>query len=128
MTMLETTQALATVAVKDLAAAERFYSEILGLKVTNREGSEAINFGSGAASLLVYRSEFAGTNKATAVTWVVGPKLAEIVRDLDAKGVHFEHYDMPGMERNGHIHSAGDSMSVAWFTDPEGNIHSLVSG
>jgi catechol 2,3-dioxygenase-like lactoylglutathione lyase family enzyme len=125
--MLGTTQALATVAVRDLEQAERFYSETLGLAVTHREGSEAINFGDGAASLLVYRSEFAGTNKATAVTWIAGENLAAIVEQLDAKGVHFEHYDMPGMQRNGHIHSA-EGMSVAWFTDPEGNIHSLVSG
>lgn len=125
--MLGAARALATVAVKDLQAAERFYARTLGLEVSGREGSEAISFKAGDSEVLVYRSEFAGTNRATAVTWVVGDDLDEIVRGLDEKGVAFEHYDLPGMSLSGHVHSGGE-LRVAWFTDPEGNIHSLVTG
>lgn len=125
--MLESMQALPTVAVRDLHAAEQFYSGVLGLEVSGREGSEVITFRTAGSDLLVYRSEFAGTNRATAVTWVVGERLEEIVRELDEKGAAFQHYDLPGLNRNGHIHS-GDGVRVAWFTDPEGNIHNLVTG
>jgi hypothetical protein len=41
--------------------------------------------------------------------------------------VKFEHYDMPGLTRNGDVHE-GQGMKVAWFKDPDGNILNLVSG
>jgi hypothetical protein len=75
----------------------------------------------------VYRSKYAGTNQATAVTWVVGDEVENVVRALKAKGVKFEHYDMPGMKRTGDIHIGGE-MKVAWFKDPDGNILNVVSG
>ena len=49
------------------------------------------------------------------------------VRDLKAKGVTFEHYDMPETKLDGDIHVAGN-MKVAWFKDPDGNILNLVKG
>ena len=42
------------------------------------------------------------------------------------RGVTFEHYDMPGMTREGDVHVAGD-MRVAWFKDPDGNILNIVN-
>ena len=60
------------------------------------------------------------TNKATAVTWTVD-NVKEEVAALKSKGVVFEHYDMPGMTRDGDVYVAGD-MKVAWFKDPDGNI------
>ena len=125
--MLADKRALATVAVKDLRAAEKFYTEVLGLAVSGREGEEAISFKAGESELLVYRSQYAGTNKATAVSWIVGEGLEEIVKQLDSRGAKFEHYDLPEMTRKGHVHSGGDTR-VAWFTDPDGNIHSLATG
>ncbi len=74
----------------------------------------------------MYVSRYAGLNKATAVTWPVGNELEEIVRALEAKGVTFEHYDMPGLKLEGDIHVGGD-MKVAWFKDPDGNIMNLVN-
>ncbi|HEX2163196.1 MAG TPA: VOC family protein [Thermoanaerobaculia bacterium] len=124
--MLGEKRALATVAVKDLAAGERFYAQTLGLEVTGREGSETVTFKAGDSEMLLYRSELAGGNRATAVTWIVGADLEKVVEQLDSKGVEFQHYDLPGMSLTGHVHSAGD-LRVAWFTDPEGNIHSLVT-
>ncbi|HKG88903.1 MAG TPA: hypothetical protein VKA95_11295 [Nitrososphaeraceae archaeon] len=37
--------------------------------------------------------------KATAVTWVVREDMEDVVQQLKAKGVAFEHYDMPGVTR-----------------------------
>jgi hypothetical protein len=83
------------------------------------------NYKTGNTTLLVYRSQFAGTNKATAVTWTVDDVEA-IARVLKDKGVTFEHYDMPGMTLKGDVHVAAN-MKAAWFKDPDGNIHGLVS-
>jgi catechol 2,3-dioxygenase-like lactoylglutathione lyase family enzyme len=125
--MLGDNQAVATVAVRDLDAAKKFYADILGLKQVGAEGQEAAVYKTGAGTLIVYRSQFAGTNQATSVTWNVGQGIDALVRDLKARGVAFEHYDMPGMKREGEIHSAGNTRA-AWFKDPDGNIHGLVNG
>jgi catechol 2,3-dioxygenase-like lactoylglutathione lyase family enzyme len=123
--MLGDRDASANLAVKDLKAAKKFYEETLGLTEINAEGEELIVLKSGNSTINVYRSEYAGTNKATAVTWEVGERLQEIVKTLKSKGVRFEHYDMPGMTRDGDIHKGGD-MKIAWFKDPDGNILNLV--
>jgi catechol 2,3-dioxygenase-like lactoylglutathione lyase family enzyme len=124
--MLADNDAMATVAVKDLPKARKFYEETLGLKVTEEEGSEAVSYQAGRTQLLVYHSRYAGTNQATTVTWMMNGKLEEQVEALKAKGVQFEHYDLPGTRRVGDIHVAGD-IKNAWFKDPDGNIHSVVS-
>lgn len=125
--MLGDKDALATLAVKDLKAAADFYENTLGLKRVHNEGDQAFTYASGASRVIVYQSQFAGTNKATGANWFAGSDIESIVRDLRQKGVTFEHYDMPGITREGDIHSSGD-MKVAWFKDPDGNILSLIGG
>ena len=124
--MLGTTDAMATVAVKDMDVAQRFYEGTLGLEQVGGEDSEALTYRAGNSTLLVYKSQYAGTNDATAVTWVVGDELEGIIQALKARRVAFERYDLPGTTREGDIHVAGETR-VAWFKDPDGNIHSLVS-
>ena len=80
---------------------------------------DVVVFRTGETSLVVYRSEFAGTNKANAVVWGVGGEIEGIVADLKSKGVAFEHYE--GMDLQGDIHVAGE-MKMVWFKDPDGNI------
>lgn len=123
--MLNKSEAVAMIAVKDLATAKRFYAETLGLKQVDDMGDEVLVFESGQTKINVYRSEFAGTNKATALTWQVDDVEGE-VKALKDKGVKFEHYDMPDMKRQGDIYSAGD-FRTAWFKDPDGNILNLAS-
>ena len=72
----------------DLGAAARFYEETLGLGRAGGEDNEAITFESGDTTINVYRSRFAGTNKATALTWAVD-NVEDIVRTLKAKGYTF---------------------------------------
>jgi catechol 2,3-dioxygenase-like lactoylglutathione lyase family enzyme len=125
--MLSDIEAIATVAVKDLKKAAAFYEGTLGLKPRARQGEEVISYATGSTVLNVYRSAFAGTNQATAVCWAVGSRVDAIVDALKAKGVAFEHYDVPGLRLEGDVH-VGEGMRVAWFKDPDGNILNLVSG
>jgi catechol 2,3-dioxygenase-like lactoylglutathione lyase family enzyme len=125
--MLGNKDAAANIAVKNLETAKKFYEDILGLTQVGAEGQELIVFKSGNSTINVYRSQYAGTNRATAVTWVVGGEMEGVVQQLKTKGVAFEHYDMPEMTREGDIHVAG-TMKVAWFKDPDGNILNIVSG
>jgi catechol 2,3-dioxygenase-like lactoylglutathione lyase family enzyme len=101
--MLGNKKAVANVAVKDLDVAAKFYQNTLGLTPVHEEAEELVVFRSGTSEINVYRSDFAGTNKATAVTWTVDDVKDEVA-DLKSRGVTF-----------------GD-MKVAWFKDPDGNI------
>ena len=123
--MLNNKDAVANLAVKDLNVAKKFYEGTLGLKPIDAEGDEVIVYQSGSSKLNVYRSKEAGTNKATAVTWTVSD-VDDEVRQLKAKGVKFEHYDMPEMKREGDVHIGGD-IKVAWFKDPDGNILNIIN-
>ncbi|HVV95386.1 MAG TPA: VOC family protein [Hyphomicrobiales bacterium] len=126
--MLATKTPLATAAVRNLAAARHFYEERLGLASAGpSQAGTAIYRCGGGVELLVYQSELAGTNRATAVSWRVGDDIDAIARDLAGKGVPFERYTMPGARLEGEVHVFG-SHRVAWFKDPDGNIHSLVNG
>jgi catechol 2,3-dioxygenase-like lactoylglutathione lyase family enzyme len=122
---LRDADATAMIAVKDLTNAARFYSETLGLSRVDTEADEVIVFESGDTIINVYRSSFAGTNKATTLTWAV-EDVDEVVRTLKGKGVSFEHYDLPDTRRDGDVHVSGD-IKVAWFKDPDGNILSVAN-
>jgi catechol-2,3-dioxygenase len=123
--MLGQVDAAANIAVRDLNTARTFYKNTLGLTPVEEEEGEVIVFKSGNSLLNVYRSEYAGTNKATAVTWAVDDVRSE-VDALRRKGISFEHYEMPGAKRDGDIHAFGDTQ-VAWFKDPEGNLLNLIT-
>ena len=123
--MLTSRDAIATIAVKKIEPARKFYEGTLGLKPMPTEETGVQTYKSGNSSVLVYESQYAGTNKATAATWAV-ENLEGVVRDLKAKGVRFEHYDFPGATRQGDVHDTGKA-KAAWFKDPDGNILALVS-
>ncbi len=126
MSELAANDAIATIAVRDLAKARQFYEGKLGLTPATSSEKSVLNYKSGKSTLMVYMSDFAGTNNATAVTWIVDD--AEVLaRALKAKGVVFEHYDFPGTTRKGDVHFAGKLKNV-WFKDPDGNILAVVSG
>jgi catechol 2,3-dioxygenase-like lactoylglutathione lyase family enzyme len=123
--MLKDAAAVATVAVKDLARARAFYEGTLGF-ANDSDMDGVASYQSGTSAIFVYQSEFGGSNQATSATFVVQDVVAE-VRTLREKGVAFEHYDLPGMIREGDVHVAGGTQA-AWFKDPDGNILAIVSG
>jgi catechol 2,3-dioxygenase-like lactoylglutathione lyase family enzyme len=115
----------ATLAVTAIDAARSFYEGTLGLKPT-MELPDFVVYSAGNSRLMVYRSDFAGTNKATGATWTVGDQLESTVQSLRGSGVVFEHYDLPDTTRDGDIHETGGLRGV-WFKDPDGNIIGLVN-
>lgn len=124
----------AQVAVSDMARAEEFYEERLGLSAerAGADGSKVYACG-GGASLVVYPSpDHAGASTATLATWYVDD-VDQTVDDLASKGVTFEHYE--GVLESGFDYATdGRGVSpragggkVAWFKDPDGNLFSIVS-
>jgi catechol 2,3-dioxygenase-like lactoylglutathione lyase family enzyme len=125
--MLGNLNACANLAVRDLATARRFYEGTLGLTPVDALDREVIVSRSGDTLVNVYRSQYAGSNQATAMTWAVGDHVDAIACALKEKGVVFERYHMPGITHERDVH-VGHGMRVAWFKDPDGNILNLVSG
>ena len=78
--MLGGKNAAATLAVSDLQRARDFYENTLGLEAV-QEPPGAILYRSGNSAVLVYPSEYAGTNKATAASWAVGDEFDSIVTE-----------------------------------------------
>ena len=110
----------AIVAASDLARSREFYERVLGFT-----GGEPTPGGHmypvGAGSVMIYQTEFAGTNKAT----LMGFTLAEDVFDAEVSsireaGVEFETFDMEGVTWRDGVASMG-AAKVAWFHDPDGN-------
>jgi len=125
--MLGKADATPMIAVKDLDRSRRFYEETLGLKTEDEWGGEGVSMKSGDTVVNVYKSEFAGTNKATALNFDVDDIESE-VKELKEKGVFFEHYDLPGLEQRGDLYVGEGGFKTAWFKDPDGNILSLIQG
>jgi catechol 2,3-dioxygenase-like lactoylglutathione lyase family enzyme len=119
--MLRDIDATAMLPVRDVGVAKTFYEGTLELGVGDVQQEGILLYKSGTTPILVYESEFAGTNQANALAWSVGDEFDAIVEGLRAKGVTFEHYDLPGLTLEGDVHTA-EGFKAVWFKDPDGNI------
>jgi len=105
--------------VSDVARARRFYEQKVGLK-PKEEYAGGVIYECGEGSwVFMYPSAGAGTSKASTAFWSVEDVAAE-VRELKARGVVFEEYDMHGIKTVNSIATAGGA-KTAWFKDSEGN-------
>jgi len=125
--MLNNSEAVATIGVKKIDNAKKFYEDVLGFETVpgDQEHQDVAVYDSGGSKLFVYQSDYAGTNKATAATWVVDD-VDDTVKKLKGRGVNFEHYDFPEAKLEGDVHVSG-KMRAAWFKDPDGNILAIVN-
>ena len=105
--------------VKNLSESIDFYRNKLGLNMVDKNET-GVWFQFGQSRFAVFESKFAGTNKGTAAILEVHNPSAT-VKSLQARGITFEKYDIPGIKRRGVIHYY-PSYEAAWFKDPSGNI------
>ena len=119
--MLKDINVAATVAVRSLEQARPFYEDVLGLVREDQAEMGVQTYRAGKTAVLVYESEFAGTNEATSLTWALGNDFDAVIDDLGSKGVTFEQYDMEGATFDDGVHRFGD-MKLVWIKDPDGNI------
>lgn len=119
--MLADHDPMTTLAVADLDRATQFYEGVLGFP---REGTpaEGVVYRAGAGSFLVYPSAYAGTNRATALSFAVpaGEFDAEVAA-LRSAGVVFQTFEAEGLTWDDGVGSWGGGRGV-WFADPDGNI------
>ena len=118
--MLKDAALVPYIPVSDVARASRFYEQKVGLK-PKEEYAGGVIYECGKGSwVFMYPSAGAGTSKASTAFWSVEDVAAE-VRELKARGVVFEEYDMHGIKTVNSIATAGGA-KTAWFKDSEGNI------
>jgi predicted enzyme related to lactoylglutathione lyase len=126
--MLNDSKVEANIPASDLQRARDFYADKLGLTPTAEYGEEALAYRTaGGTAFNVYRTEYAGQAGHTIAQWHVDDIEAQ-VRDLKAKGVAFETYDMPGVQWDGEIAEIPGMGRAAWFKDSEGNIMCVDQG
>ena len=120
--MLDGSKAFGGFSVDDVPAAKRFYGETLGLTVTEQNGMLGLKVG-GGTEILVYPKP----DHAPAVFTILNFPVDDIdktVDELTARGVRFERYDGFDQDEKGIARAEGPY--IAWFTDPAGNILSVL--
>ena len=122
--MLNDSKVTANVPAADLERARRFYADTLGLTPEMESDEGLVYKTAGGTTFFVYLTEFAGQAGHTIAQWHVEDIETE-VKDLQTKGLSFEHYDMPGVTWAGDIASIPEMGRAAWFKDSEGNIMCL---
>lgn len=124
--MLSDYTPMPTLATSDPERSRGFYEQTLGF-APGQAGADGVIYQAGGGSFLVYQSSFAGTNKATAMSFNVTDGFDEEVERLRVQGVTFETFEYEGIDWQDGVAVMGESKSV-WFTDPDGNILNLQYG
>jgi len=121
--MFEHSQAFSGFAVNDTTTAKQFYANTLGLNVTQSDNGYLQLHIDGSREILVY----AKPDHAPASYTILNFPTDDIERDVDAlvdKGVRIERY--PGMQQDDRGINRGGGPLIAWFTDPSGNVLSVI--
>ncbi|MDQ3102783.1 MAG: VOC family protein [Actinomycetota bacterium] len=121
--MLKESKAFSGFATPDIAAAKEFYSETLGLDVTEEEAGLGLNLATGG-SVFIYPKEDHEPAGFTVLNFPVDDVDAA-VDGLAERGVSFERYD--GFEQDDRgIAQPEMGPRIAWFKDPAGNVLSVM--
>lgn len=123
--MLGDSQAFASVPVVDLDEAKRFYGEVLGLKLAETPDPTLAVYEAGHGSLIMVYSRPTPTQADHTAAGFRVDDVDAAVDDLIARGVHFERYEIPGVDIDERGVATFGPGKVAWFKDPGGNILSL---
>jgi catechol 2,3-dioxygenase-like lactoylglutathione lyase family enzyme len=123
--MLTDSKAFSGFSVDDAAAARRFYEDTLGLRVGDEEmdGIMRLHLG-GGTDVLVYAKPDHQPATFTVLNFPV-PDVEKAVDELTARGVRFERYEYPPTDEKGIMREGGPL--IAWFTDPAGNVFSVIA-
>src|ERR687890_2574746 len=120
--VLENTKAFSGFSVDDVPEAKRFYSETLGLRVSEEYGMLWLHI-AGERDILVYPKPDHTPASFTILNFPVDD-IDKAVNELAERGVRFERYDDSAQDEKGIYHGGGPL--IAWFKDPAGNVLSVI--
>lgn len=123
--MFESSHAFSSFAVRDVAAAKRFYESTLDVRTQGGPMGTLELHLPGGTTVLVYPKP----DHQPATFTVLNFPVADIdaaVDELVRRGVRFEHYDREDIRTDAKGISRGNGPAIAWFKDPSGNILSVL--
>ena len=120
--MLDAAKAYSGFSVDDVGPAKAFYTDVLGLQVTEANGMLTLHVGGGR--VLVYpKGEQHVPAEYTVLNFPVDD-IGAAVDELTGRGVRFQRY--PGLETDERGVFRAEGPPIAWFTDPAGNVLSVI--
>ena len=122
--MLRDSQAFSGFSVPDTEAARTFYTDALGLEVTEQNGILTLHLGGGHRAIAYPKADHQPAGF-TVLNFPV-PDVEAAVDELTARGVRFEHYEGTPMETDAKGVFRKGGPLIAWFTDPAGNVMSVI--
>ncbi len=123
--MIKDTKAFSSFSVNDLEKAKVFYQNVLGLEVAENHGLLELHI-AGSNPVMIYPKPNHVPATFTVLNFPVDD-VEKTVDELTQKGVPFEHYDMEQLKTDEKGIARGNGgPTIAWFTDPAGNIISVL--
>ena len=125
--MLKNSEAFSSFSIDDLAAARRFYGETLGIDIGDVPGmGELLELRlHGGLRVMLYQKQDHTAATFTVLNFIV-QDVERTVDELTRRGVKFEIYTDGPVRTNEKGISSGPGPKMAWFTDPAGNILSVL--
>jgi predicted enzyme related to lactoylglutathione lyase len=120
--MFAKTRAFSGFSAGDIAAEKEFYGTTLGVDVSEENGMLRLHL-AGGGEVLIYPKPDHTPAAFTVLNFVV-PDLDTTVDELTRRGVRFARYE--GMPQDEKGVMRGNGPDIAWFTDPAGNIVSVI--
>jgi len=123
--MLEAKKAFSGFSVDDLQKAKQFYSQTLGIEVSEMPEGLELHL-AGNNKVFVYPKPNHTPATFTVLNFPVD-SVDETLDELEKRGVRFEHYDEPNLKTDDKGVYRGPGPEIAWFKDPAGNILSVLT-
>ena len=121
--MLADSKAFSGFAVDDVAKAREFYEKTLGLRVSEEMGLLVLHLSDNRDTIVYPKADHTPATY-TILNFPV-EDVEKTVDELEARGVPIERYDGLDQDEKG-ISRSPDGPVIAWFTDPAGNILSVL--
>ncbi len=118
--MLKGARVAVTIPAQDLKRAKQFYADKLGLTPAEESPEGHVYRMEDGTEFLLFQSSGKASGAHTQMGLDVDDVHAE-VKELKARGVQFEEYDLPGLKTVDSVADIGPG-KAAWFKDSEGNL------
>jgi len=122
--MFKDVKAFSGFSVNDLQQAKDFYSQILGLGVSEMPEGLELHI-AGGARIFIYPKPNHAPATFTILNFPVD-NIDRTVEELSRLGVRFEHYSQGDLKTDEKGIARGAGPNIAWFKDPAGNILSVL--
>jgi catechol 2,3-dioxygenase-like lactoylglutathione lyase family enzyme len=124
--MVNLTESFSGYSTNDIAAAAVFYGETLGVETLEEHGMLTLHFADGHHVLIYPKGDAHVPATFTVLNFPVDD-VAATVAELRDRGVEFERYEgTPGETDEDFVFRKGGP-EIAWFTDPAGNVLSIIA-